>query len=255
MPKEKYEERFVHEPEDREVDALAARFEELLAAIGIQDWYADINYDDLDDDQKAMVDGLNLREMFEHEATQETPDLQILRFALRRMAQLGSGDLVDVALQHLDALHAVVPDLVRYLAQIRGMGPAERADLGRRWLEAFRASVLKELEYHRAWALHLFADGSDWNNEDAFIPLMGELNDQFSRRKLTLALGRAGASHWFQANRRNGLNQDFWSRRAFIAAASCMPADQRRHWFRSVAPGLDILETAVMEWAKAHPFA
>lgn len=251
---DEFRRRFLREPEDREVDGLRERFRELLDDIGVEDEYAELNYDDLEDNQKGLVDGLNLRAIFEVEAAEDEPDLGLLRFVLRRMAQLGSADLVDSILDHIESIHLISPEIVGYLSQLRHLTHAERADVGRRWLDLLENSVLTELEYHRTWALNVFATGTDWNNEARLVPLLGVLPDNFSRRQILLALGRAHASHWFYANRRNLFNESPWVKRAFLAGASCLPPDQRRHWYRSIDARLDVLESAVVRWAKDHPF-
>lgn len=66
----------------------------------------------------------------------------------------------------------------------------------------------------------------------------------------TLALGVAGVGHWFRSQRGDISLMDPWERRAFLAGASCLPVDERKHWYASVKPNLDALELAVVEWAK-----
>jgi hypothetical protein len=67
-------------------------------------------------------------------------------------------------------------------------------------------------------------------------------------------MGRAHQTHWFQKQWRNLFNESPWPKRALIAAASCMQADARKHWYNSIVARLDPLEKAVMRWASANPF-
>ena len=254
LPVEEFKRRYLREPEEREVDALRQRFRELLNDIGVQDEYATLDYGDLEDEQKALIDELNLRAIFEAEAAEDEPDLGLLRFVLRRAGQLGSAELVESILGHIESIHLVSPDIVGYLSQLRHLTHGQKAALGSRWLDLLEDSVLTELEYHRTWALNVFSSGRDWNNEARLVPLLGILPDTFSRREILLALGRAHASHWFYANRRNLFNESPWVRRAFLAGASCMPPDQRRHWYRSIEARLDPLDSAVVRWARDNPF-
>jgi hypothetical protein len=251
---DQFQDWYLREPQEREVDALRERFHELLSEIGVEDEYAALNYDDLDDDQQALIDELNLKAIFEAEAAEDEPDLTTLRFSLRRMGQMGSADLVDPLMRNIESIHPVLPDIVNYLSQLRHLTPADRADIGRRWLDLLEDSVLAELEYHRIWALNVFATGTDWNNEARLVPMLGTLTDVGSRRQILLALGRAHAAHWFFAHRRNLFNESPWARRAFLAGASCLPPDQRKHWYASIESRLDLLEEAVVKWARANPF-
>lgn len=254
MTVDEFRDRYLREPEDREIEALREDFRQLLEDIGVEDAYADLEYDDLEDDQKELVDGLNLKAIFEGEAAKDEPDLSVLRFVLRRMGQLGSPELVDSVLAEIESIHPVFPEIVRYLSQLRHLNPGERAEIGQRWLDLLEDSVLTELEYHRTWALNVFAAGTDWNNEERLVPLLAMLPDTHSRRQILLALGRSHARHWFSANRRSLFNESPWVRRAFLAGASCMAEDQRKHWYRSVDARLDVLEKAVVRWVIDTPF-
>ncbi|MBB4826402.1 hypothetical protein HNO89_003662 [Sporosarcina luteola] len=71
----------------------------------------------------------------------------------------------------------------------------------------------------------------------------------FSRRKLILALGNANQQSWFKTKKRSIMQLPIWQRRAFLAAAICLPGDEASHWYRSILPRLDALEVAIVRWA------
>jgi hypothetical protein len=197
---------------------------------------------------------LNLYDIFNEELRQKEIDLAVVKFVLRRMGQLGDDGLVDDVLKNLDSLYPAFPDIIQYLASLRNIKKARFHEIGQRVLELIENSLVSELEYHRIWALDLFARTTQWNNEDQFTKMLASARDQFSRRKLILALGRAHHRHWFQSQWRNLVNESPWPRRALLAAASCMAPDARKHWYKSILPQLDELEKSVVLWAKAHPF-
>lgn len=246
--------RFLVSPLDRELDSLHRRFEELAAELGLNDWYEPIEYDDLDDNQKEAIDSLNLEELFREELHDGEPDLPIVRFVLRRLSQLGSPSLVDEIFENLDKLHPTLPDICRYVQSLRYLDEGARSALGARMLTLLAGSVVSELPYYRMWILDLFVHSREWDNEARFFALYGAEADPACRRNLILAMGRAHQAHWFQSQWRTLFDQPHWPRRALLAAASCMPADARRHWYRSVEPQLDLLELAVMRWARQNPF-
>ena len=45
-----------------------------------------------------------------------------------------------------------------------------------------------------------------------------------------------------------------WSRRALLAASSCMASDELKAWYGSISKRLDYLENIVIEWIKLLPF-
>lgn len=252
---EEFRRRFQVSPVDKELDSLYERFQGLINDLGLSSWYEEIDYDELDDEQKAIIDALNLAELFREEIAKESPDFATIRFVLRRLGQLGDSTIADDALDALEDIYPAFPDIVQYLSNLRDLDEAECKRLGGRVLDAVEKSIVSELEYHRMWGLDLFAGSTRWNHADRFFKMLGEARDIASRRKLILAMGRAQQRHWFQSQWRNLFNEAPWPKRAVIAGASCMPADARRHWYNSIESRLDPLELAVMRWAKANPFA
>ncbi len=249
-----FRERFLTTPLDRELDSLYTRFEELAAELGLDNWYEPIEYDELTPEQQQAIDSLNLVQLFREELVREEPDLPVVRFVLRRLAQLGDASLVEDIFAGINKLHPTLADICEYVRSLRHLDSQAHADLGARMLGLLNGSVVSELPYHRMWILDLFVHSREWDNEGRFFGLYGVEPDQACRRNLILAMGRAHQTHWFQSQWRTLFDQPHWPRRALLAAASCMAPDARRHWYRSVEPHLDLLELAVMRWARQQPF-
>jgi hypothetical protein len=241
-------------PEERELDSLYAKFQQLIEDLGLSSWYEEINYSDLTDGQQALVDSLNLQELLREELQKESADFSVIRFVLRRLGQLGDASVADEILDHVQEIYPVFPDIIRYLSNLRDLDDDESARIGGRVLDLLQRSILSELEYHKMWGLDLFAASTRWNHSDRFFRMLSAAQGPIIRRKLILAMGRTHQRHWFQNQWRNLFNESPWPKRAFIAAASCLTADARKHWYSSIAGRLDPLEIAVMNWAKANPF-
>ena len=255
LDRDTFTHRFLSTPEDREFNSLRDGFERLIADLELSDRYEAIDYNDLTDTQKDLVDSLNLVELFRSEVEVDgEPDIALIRFILRRMAQLRDSSIIDDVLDNLDILHPAFPDIIQYLKKIDSLTTEERSRIGQKIINLLQNSIISELEYHRMWALDLFAHSTEWNNHDEFFSLLVSARDTLSKRQLILAMGRSSQRHWFQSQWRNLFDEPHWSRRALLAAASCMPTDARKHWYRSVEDRLDPLEKAVMKWAKQNPF-
>ena len=134
------------------------------------------------------------------------------------------------------------------------VGPIPGAHFRAKLIDALEFSIVGHLEFHRCWLLSTFTRDRQWDNEGKFVYLMNHAVDEFSRRELILALGRACHSHWFKTRKRAILSLPPWERRAFIAAASCLPGDEHKHWTRSIEGRLDPLEVAVAAWARQNKF-
>ena len=249
-----FREQYLATPLDREMDSLHERFQELLGELGLESWYEEIDYDDLTEEQQELVDALNLVELFRGEAESNEPDMPVVRFCLRRLGQLGDEGAVEIIFNNLESITPAFVDVIKYFLNLRYLNNETRSELGSRLLNLLDNSIVSELAYHRMWIMQLFTSSREWDNEKRFVNLYNRESDQACKRKLILAMGRSQQRHWFQSQWRTLFDHPHWQRRAVLAAASCMPPDARRHWYRSVEPQLDILERSVMRWARSNPF-
>jgi len=249
-----FQERFLQSPEDKELDSLKHKFDELVQELKLGYDYEGIEYDSLDDKQKALIDSLNLAELFRDELKLGQPiDLSTIRFILRRLGQLSDESVVDDALANLDQLYPVFPEIINYISRLGLIQPAECHGIGKAVIKIFRDSIISESEYHKMWALDLFARSTKWDCGDEFLKLYSTAVDLFTKRKLILAMGKASQTHWFQSQWRNLFDHPHWPRRALIYGASCLTNDARKHWYNSIESSLDLLELSVMKWARQNP--
>lgn len=245
--------RFLRHEEEEEEGSLTDRLSGILEGIGLESKYASVEIDSLDDDTKDQIRAINLRELLEEQL--QSPggvDPFTCRFALQRLGELDDDSALDVVIANLPYLYGVFSEAMEY---IRGLALPDttQRDIGSRLLDLLDDSVLGHLEYHRCWILSAFSEDRRWDNEGRFSALHTELQDEFSRRELIVALGRAGQQHWFKTRKQTVFNLSPWERRAFLYGGSCLPGDEATHWYASMRNRCDPLETAVIEWAKANP--
>jgi len=102
--------------EDREMERLRDRFRALAQQLGMSSEYEEIDLDTLDAEQRELVDSMNLTEMLRGEIDgQDEPDFSVVRFALRKLGQLGQSDVVDDVLDNIELLHPAFDTVVQYL--------------------------------------------------------------------------------------------------------------------------------------------
>lgn len=220
---------------------------------GWENEYEDeIDYDSLPEDTQEEIDRLNLVQVLTEQLEMERIDPVIVGFVLYRLRQLGIDDGAGVVLENLDKLSPVIDSVVKYLESLRDLDRRSRYRIGRVVLAAARRSTTGA--YERMCLLSLFTKGPEFDNENAFERLYEASAEPAVRREIILALGRAHKAYWFQARRRLIDQFDPWSRRAFIAAYSCTPQEQRTPFYRSLRDTGDVLDKAVMKWAADHPF-
>ncbi len=256
LTREEFMRRFLATPLDQEVNSLHDKFDHLVSELGLTDRYEHIDYGDLTEDQKKLVDSLNLKDLLSEQTHGNGEiDIPLVRFLLRRLAQLRDPSAVDELLNNLDTLHPVFPDIVRYIEQLAILDDQFRASVGEKLLDVYEDSIVSELGYHKLWCLDPFSRSRKWGQHQRFFKFYSEARDVPSQRNLILAMGRAGQQHWFQRHWRTLMDFPPWPRRAVLAGASCLPPDARKHWYRSIEPQLDLLEHAVVKWARQSPFS
>jgi len=251
---DQFSSQFLEAPVDRVVDSLREKYYDLLEGLGITDPYEPIFYEDLTDEQQEALDALNLVEIFKEESASSEPDLALIRFCLRHLGQLGDDGVVDAIFENLDSIIPTFMHIVKYFSVLRGLSSLERTQLGARLLDLGRDSIVSELPYHRMWIFEPFAQTLEWKNGERLARIYEQERDQACRRQLVLAMGRAKHQHWFQSQWRRLFEHPHWERRAVLAAASILPADSRRHWYKSLNSRLDLLERTVIKWANSGAF-
>ncbi len=253
---ETFRDQYLCSPHATERQSLSDRFREALSKAGFDNPYQEVDFDVLDENVQREISAMNLREILDEQLKErEKPlDIPLVRFILRRFAQLDLSDAADTVLLNLERLYPLFKDVVEFLTSLRSLDEGTRHSLGQRLIDLLNNSLVAHLEYHRSWILNVFTNGREWDNDDRFIGLLSRFLDKFSQREIILALGRSGKQFWFKQNKRDFADLAPWEKRAFLAGASCLPGDEATHWYRSVKPQLDELETAVVDWASANRF-
>jgi hypothetical protein len=255
VPIDVFRTKYLRENEKREVETLSERFFDLLSEIGIEDTYGEIDYAELSSEHRDAIDQLNLEGILQEQIAEEEPDLSLLKFLLRRLAQLGDAEAVDLIFDNFAKFVPVVRETVEYLLHLDNLSPAAKASLGARMIEIYRdeMSPASHLEYSKMYLLRPFATDREWNSDDQYVKIFNDSTDEFSRREILLAIARSKKDFWFRSKKQNLHEMTAWIRRAFIYGASCLPNDEYRHWIRGVDGQLDVVERAVAQWARKNP--
>lgn len=248
---------YLRENEKRELETLSERFYGLLEEIGIEDTYGDIDYDSLPEEFRDAIDQLNLEGILQEQIHEEEPDLSLLKFLLRRLGQLGDTDVVDLIFDNFNKFVPVIRETIECFLRLDGLPSNTKAKLGVRLFEIYRdqGSPAAHLEYSRMYMLRPFAVDGAWDADDQYVKLYNDAVDEFSKRALLLAMGRSKKDFWFRSRKQYLQELPPWLRRAYIYGASCLPAEEYKHWIRGVNGQLDELEKAIASWARKNPIS
>jgi hypothetical protein len=121
-----------------------------------------------------------------------------------------------------------------------------RIEIGNRCLAEAKNYLAGGQDFGAMWLLSLVAESEAFDNQHALAKQFEETASEVARRKLILALGRAGNGDWFLARRNDVTGMSPWLRRAFLHGSRAMLPDERTHWLKSIAPQLDVLDRAIV---------
>lgn len=249
---ETFKKTYLRTDDSRELDSLSDNFYKILSELEMDDIYESIIYDELDPETQEKIDRLNLNGILTEQIESENGiDSKLVAFILNRLGQLNDSNSIDLILNNIDKLYTVFKNVFVYLNNLTCLSAEEKSRLGKRLIELVDTSIAGHLEYHRAWVFDVFANDSEWNNKHEYINLYNRYFDDFSRRKLILALGKSNTYHWFKSQKRNFQSFNPWLKRAFLVGASCLPGDESKHWYKSIDIFLDSLDKCIVEWAKS----
>ena len=250
-----FERQYAKSEREAELENMSETFGELIEMLGFDSWYEDIDYNDLNKNQRDIVDALNLEGLLREQLQDEQTDLRLVKFILRRLVQLQDSDMATAVLSKIDDLYPITGEVMGYIKGFKYMTEPRRQELGNKVLDLLSDSLVSHLEYNRMFMLNLFASNADWVSAERLNRALNVSEDDFSRRKLILALGAAGQIRWFRREKTNWQNMPPWIRRAYLRGASCLERDERDNWYDSIEGRLDLLDLAIVKWSRRHPIA
>ena len=253
LPVEVFNHRYLSSDRELEITSLTKSFQQIAANLGLQSLYEPITWEGLTEEQKVQIANLNLGGLLDEQLEGEEIDIPVTRFLLRRLSQLGNRESLQVVMDNLEKLYPVFSHVVQYIGGLHGLTGAEKANAGGQLLAALDSSLVSHLEFHRMWLLSLFAQDSGFNNADRFVSICSRWPDHITNREAILCLGRSLQDSWFRTRKRNVFDFSPWERRAVLYGGSCLPPDERKHWYQSLESRLDPIEIAITQWARQNP--
>jgi hypothetical protein len=253
LKKEEFEEQYLRSHYSSEIDSLSGRFHEIVVRLGLDDPYQELDYKDFPEEIQVDIDGLNLEQMVREQLQANEIDVSMFRFLLKRLGQINRQIESDELFDSIGKCYHLVPTVVTYLKDLEAHGTS---------LNCYADNVVDlltntsscQLPFNRMWWLSLPAE----NKVDISVQKLMEMNrgnqDLAVKRKLILSLGKSKHKAWFRQEKNSAMNLDPWSKRAFIAAASCMAADEYSVWCDTIRPRLDEMGKAILQWARDNPF-
>jgi len=239
-------------------DSLSEEMNNFLENTLKIDVYAVINGSiDLSDEIIEQLKQFEFEKIIEEQIKKEKIDITLTKFTLKALIQKNNIKVIDDILDNIENFYPVINDVIGYFLDLKILPSSVKKNIAKKLIDVLNNSYIGHSIYNRMWILNLFANDKDWNGKDGYVNLLKIYKDMFSKRKLMLAMGRSKKDYWFQSERRNFPTAfTSWEKRAFIAAYSCAPQDEKKHWYDSIkrSGNLDLLDKAIINWVKNNPF-
>lgn len=253
-----FQEKFIKTSKEVERNSILDKFYELIDELDIsRNPYEDIDLDSLSEDEIEKLQEINLVKLLEEELEKEDADLPLITFLLNNLARIDNTDVAEFILrgESISKVYPKLKTIISYLERVRSFNSEQKHFLGDKVLGLLDNSFIGPLEFNRAWILSLFIKNIEWDNEEILIKLLKRYNDDFTKRKLFLALGRAKNIRFFRENKNLTSSLNDWVKRSFIAGISCLPEDERFPWYKARRLiNRDFLEKVVEKWAENNHF-
>lgn len=218
--------------------------------------YQIIDIENLSTELEIKLNEFEFDKIIEEQMALENSNIYLIRFILNTLAQTDNPIVIQNILNNIEKFYPVMNTLVLYFSNLTNLNPLLKKDIGEQFIEILKNSYLGHSKFNRMWILNLFAQSSEWGGESEFIDLYKRFTDEFTRRKLIIALGRAKKDFWFTAERKKFPSEfTSWQKRAFLRAYSCVQEDEKFHWYKSIRKNkkLDYLDKAIIKWVKKNP--
>lgn len=256
LSSQEFIEQKIETEEQRVINSLAVDFGDIIQELGLDNPYEPIEYYDLPLEVQEKIDRLNLASLLNDQITKDEIDISTTKFLINRLGQVKSIEPLDNILSNIENLHPVLAEVIRYLAEIGGgLSSEKRTQIGALLLSKLHDSVLSNLEFNKMQIMSLFAGSNGWGNSENLVSYYCLDSEAFFRRTVILALGKSGQDFWFRMKKGDIDQLAPWDKRAFLYAASCLPTDEKKHWYNAIQKSRDYLEKCIIPWASKNPIS
>jgi hypothetical protein len=206
---------------------------ELIDIVGGYDDNAH-TYEELSEEAKTRIDGLNLSEMLE-EALEGDGDIdyQEISFILGRLSSLSEPDLIPIVLSNIEKLFPVAHSLGRFFEAFTDLDEDLQKEVTEKLLEPIERREHAS-EYYAVWILNLFFHHEGWNNAASIARIYQQTESQAVKRYAALAISKSGTRAEALMAMRSFRNSTPLVRSALLRASEKLGADERRFKMKSL---------------------
>ncbi|MBK7419079.1 MAG: RNA-directed DNA polymerase [Nitrospira sp.] len=207
-----------------------------LIEIMMGDDYEERSYDELEEEERAEVDALNLAEMLEDALSpDQVIDYSEVNFILGRLSALKRPDLIPIVLKNIKRLYPVAHSVAVFFQGFDALPSRDRKRIAKALIDPLVANRKpKPPVYYAIWILHLFSQNIAWNHADDLLNIFREHPSQIVKRYAALALSSSGSRAHALVLKEHLSSAPSLVRTAILLGTKKLGEDERGHWLRAV---------------------
>lgn len=248
LDKAKFHQYCLHMVEDRPIDDFEKEIVEIVRRHSDGDPYRSIWLSELSDEEVARFRPEVIEKIVTDYLSAAEPDYIRLRWFIRRMAQVGHPAGVNILLRKFPRLLPAMSEVCRYFISVSQKTDIEWHSIGEDLLGLLDNEIVRSNEYYQLSILSLFASQKKFDHLSRVLRLYRTASP-ILRREIIVCAAKHGAVDWLRELKEEFNTMDPWSRRAFIFAASLLPKEEAKFFFK-YAKCHSVLEELLSNWAK-----
>jgi hypothetical protein len=186
----------------------------------------------------------NIDILFDISLEEDTLQLGLSRYLLRRASMLDTNILHDRVLKNLDRLAPAIRDVAQYLlATTHDTESIVQVDES--LIDFIETSDLGFMRYLLLWTTHILTEKMHSTFKKQVGEICANAYEQLGSRPLALFAHKVNSSSWARKQMRNWQSNPAWDRRAIIWAGKTLSRRERKSWLDEIQTTGDILDRAV----------
>ena len=237
---------------DRPLNAQEAMILNVINRESGGDPYAQLSLAVLKDEDLQKLRKEVLEGLISIYLTQNVVDYARLAWLLRRLAQVEAPGAINIVIANLQSLSPILGPAARYLTGAIKNYSGDCVALGEDVVKALDTPIISRSPYLQVVLLDVLANLPELNHVDRVTSRFNAAGPAV-RREIIRVAESGKRRDWLRDRKPDFRTMDFWTRRAFVRAASVFPQEEAKFWIDSVRDNLRPIERAIAK--HALPFA
>jgi len=198
--------------------------------------YEERSYEELDDDEKAEIDAINLTEMLEEALSpSQVIDYREVSFILGRLSALKQPELIPIVLKNIHRLYPIAHSVAAFFQEFVSLRTRERKRIAKTLLRPLTSNRgIQPPVYYAIWILNLFYNNPAWNHADDLLNIFQRHPSQLVKRHAALALSASGSRVHALALKEHFPSAPPLLKTAILIGTKSLGDDERKYWLHSL---------------------